>query len=354
MRIGVPKEIKTLEGRVALIPAAVGELGSRGHEVFIEHSAGEASGYEDSEYERLGAQIMADARALYEAAELVIKVKEPLPEEYPLLREDHILFCYLHLAALPELAAELAAKGLTAIAWETVEESGKLPLLQPMSEVAGKLAVQLASNLLYRPNHGRGVMLGGMPSTERGNVVVLGAGTVGTNAALVASQLGAQVTVFEVNRERMEAMHRLGPNVTVLPSFTALLEQRIALADVVVGGLLIPGGRTPVIVSEDMVRSMRPGSVIVDVAVDQGGCVETIHPTLWDDPTYLAHDIIHFGVTNMPGAVPRTSAQALSTSLIPYVLRLAAPGGIDDPAIQKGINVRGGDIVHAAVREALA
>jgi alanine dehydrogenase len=353
MRIGVPKEIKTLEGRVALVPAAAGELVIHGHEVFVEHLAGEASGYADAEYERQGVQIANGAKALYETAELIIKVKEPLPTEYPLLREDHILFCYLHLAALPELAEVLIAKGLTAIAWETVEENGRLPLLQPMSAVAGKLAVQIGTNLLYRPNQGRGLLLGGLPTTERGHVVVLGAGTVGSNAAQVAAALGAQVTVFGKNQERMEAAHRLGANVTSLPSFASLLEEYVADADLVVGGVLVPGARAPILVSEDMVRSMRPGSVIVDVAVDQGGCVETIRPTLWDDPTYRVHEVTHFGVTNMPGAVPRTSAQALSTSLIPYVLRLIGPGGIDDPAIAKGINIRHREIVHPAVREAL-
>ncbi len=354
MRIGIPKEIKTLEGRVALVPDAAGEVIRHGHEVFVQHTAGEASGYPDAEYERLGVQIADDAQALYEAAELVIKVKEPLPDEYSLLREDHVLFCYLHLAALPDLADVLIRKGLTAIAWETVEEDGLLPLLQPMSAVAGRLAVQVGSNLLYRPHQGRGVMLGGMPTTERGNVVVLGAGTVGSNAAQVAAALGAQVTVFGINRERLNAVHNLGPNVTSLPSFASLLQQHVVNADLLVGGVLVPGARAPILVSEDMVRSMRPGSVIVDVAVDQGGCVETTRPTQWDAPTYRVHDVNHFAVTNMPGAVPRTSAQALSTSLVPYVLRLARPGGMNDPAIQAGINVRNGDIVHPAVRDALA
>ncbi len=354
MRIGVPKEIKTLEGRVALIPAAAGELVRHGHEVYVEQGAGQPSGYADEDYTRVGVTLAADASSLYEKAQLVVKVKEPLPPEYPHLREDHLLFCYLHLAALPDLATELCNIGLTAIAWETVEENGSLPLLQPMSEVAGKLAVQLASNLLFRPNGGQGLMLGGMPTTERGQVVVLGAGTVGTAAASVAAALGAQVTVFGVRRERLDAMYRLGPNVTALPSFAHLLERHVVAADVVVGGVLVPGGRTPILVSEDMVREMKPGSVIVDVAVDQGGCVETIRPTLWDDPTYTQHDVVHFGVTNMPGAVPRTSAQALSTSLVPYILRLAGPGGLDDPAIRSGINVRSGDIVHPAVRAALS
>lgn len=358
MRIGVPREIKTLEGRVALIPAAAGELVRRGHEVFVEQGAGVASGYADDEYEAVGVRLQPDAAALYAAAQLLVKVKEPLPAEYPLLRADHLLFCYLHLAAIPELAEALCRIGLTAVAWETVEEEGRphnrLPLLEPMSEVAGKLAVQLASNLLYRPNGGRGLMLGGMATTERGQVVVLGAGTVGAAATSVAAALGAQVTVFDVERSRLQAMHGLGPNVTALPSFARLVERHVVGADVLVGGVLVPGGRTPMLVSEALVARMKPGSVIVDVAVDQGGCVETIRPTLWDAPTYEVHGVVHFGVTNMPGAVPRTSAQALSTSLVPYLLRLAAPKGLEDPAIRSGINVRGGAVVHPAVREALS
>ena len=353
MRIGIPREIKTLEGRVAMIPAAAGEIVRQGHDLYLERSAGEASGYGDSDYERLGVRILADAEAVYEAAELLIKVKEPLPAEYPFLRRDHILFCFLHLAAIPELADVLLEKGLTAIAWETVEEKGRLPLLQPMSTVAGKLAVQLGANLLYRPNQGRGLMLGGMPTTERGRVVVLGAGTVGSSAAAVAAALGAEVVVFGKDLERMEAAHRLGANVTALPSFASLLEEHIPRADLVVGAVLVPGGRAPILVDEDMVRAMRPGSVIVDVAVDQGGCVETTRPTLWDAPTYLCHEVVHFAVTNMPGAVPRTASQALSTSLTPFVLRLAKEGGIDDPALARGINIRSGRIVHPAVLQAL-
>lgn len=353
MRIGVPREIKTLEGRVALIPAAAGVLVDHGHRVLVEHDAGAASGYPDDDYRSLGVEVVDGAEALYGTAELIVKVKEPLPPEFPLLRPDHVLFCYLHLAALPDLARFLCERGATAVAWETVVDDGRLPLLQPMSEVAGKLAVQLASNLLYRPNRGRGLMLGGMATSERGRVVVLGAGTVGGNAARLAAALGADVTVFARRPQQLQTMHRLGPNVTALPSFPALLSAHLREADVVVGGILVPGGRAPVLVSEEMVRAMRPGSVIVDVSVDQGGCVATTHPTLWDEPTYVMHDVVHFAVTNMPGAVPRTSSQALSTALIPYLLRLAAPGGLDDPVLASGVNVRDGDIVHAGVRNAL-
>jgi alanine dehydrogenase len=354
VHIGIPKEIKVLEGRVALIPPAAGELVRHGHEVHVQAGAGDASGYPDSEYQALGVQIEVDAAALYAAAQLIVKVKEPIPAEYPLLRRDHVLFGYLHLAAVPELAARLTDIGLTAIGWETVaEDDGTLPLLVPMSDVAGRLAVHLGAQYLQRPNGGKGLMLGGLPATERGHVVVLGAGSVGGNAVRVAAAMGARVTVFARHRPSLERMHALGPNITALPSYPALLEQHVADADLLVGGVLVAGARAPVLVPESLVKRMRPGSVIVDVAVDQGGCVETIRPTTWEDPVYLQHGVVHFGVTNMPGAVPRTSAQALSTSVLPFVLRLAAEGGLEDAPLARGINVRGGEIVHPAVRAAL-
>ena len=330
MRIGIPTEIKTLEGRVAMIPAAAGELVAHGHEVFVQQGAGSLSGYADADYAAIGATLVAGAKALYEAAELVIKVKEPVEPEFELLRSDHTLFCYLHLAALPELTAVLQGKGLTAVAWETVAEGGRLPLLAPMSDVAGRLAVQVASQLLQHLHGGSGVLLGGLPAADRAHVVILGSGSVGANAAVVASALGARVTVFSRRRESLERMHAMAPNVTALPSFAALLEQHVPTADVLVGATLIPGGRTPILVSKTLVERMRPGSVIVDVSIDQGGCVETSRPTTWADPTYVLHDVVHFGVTNMPGAVPRTSSQALSTSVLPYALRLAAPDGLEE------------------------
>ena len=354
MHIGIPKEIKVLEGRVALIPPAAGELVRHGHEVHVQAGAGVASGYSDTEYLALGVHIEADAAALYGAAQLIVKVKEPIDAEYPLLRPDHVLFGYLHLAAVPELAAHLKNVGLTAIGWETVaEDDGALPLLAPMSDVAGRLAVHVGAQYLQRPNGGQGLLLGGLPAAERGHVVVLGAGSVGGNSVRVAAALGARVTVFARQRSSLERMHEIGPNVTALPSYPALLERHVEAADLLVGGVLVAGARAPVLVSESLVKRMRPGSVIVDVAVDQGGCVETIRPTTWEDPTYLQHGVVHFGVTNMPGAVPRTSAQALSTSVLPYVLRLAAEGGLEDAPLARGINVRGGEFVHPAVRAAL-
>lgn len=353
MRIGIPKEIKVREGRVALVPSAAAELVRHGHEVLVETGAGLGSGYADSEYERIGVRLVRDAATLYAGAELIVKVKEPQPSEYSLLREEHLLFSYLHLAAAPELAAELRQKGLTAVAFETVEEHGRLPLLAPMSDIAGRLSIQIGMNLLHAHHGGRGILLGGLPTAERGHVVILGAGVAGGNAAAVAAAVGAQVTVFAPHRESLERMHALGPNVTALPSYQPLIEQAVATADLLIGAVLIPGAKAPKIVTRTMVKRMRPGSVIIDISVDQGGCIETTRPTTYEQPTFIEEGVVHFGVTNMPGAVPRTSSQALSTSLAAYVLRLAEPDGLKDPALASGINVQGGRIVHPAVSEAL-
>ncbi|KPK12485.1 MAG: alanine dehydrogenase [Acidithiobacillales bacterium SG8_45] len=353
MRIGIPKEIKTLEGRVALIPPAAAELVRAGHELLVEAGAGEASGYPDALYTDAGVRIVPDAAALYGEATLVVKVKEPIEAEYGLLRADHIVFSYLHLAAVPELATVLCDKGLTAVAFETVEDRGQLPLLAPMSDIAGRLSVQIGATLLHRPNGGRGLLLGGMPAGERGHVVVLGAGSAGGNAVAVASELGARVTVFARSRSSLARMHAVGPNVTALPSFGPLVEAAVKDADLLVGAVLITGARAPKLVSEALVKAMKPGAAIVDIAVDQGGCIATTRPTTYAEPTYIEHGVVHFAVTNMPGAVPRTASQALSASLLPYVLKLAAEGGLSDPALQTGINVQAGKIVHPAVKQAL-
>lgn len=353
MRIGIPKEIKTLEGRVALIPPAAAELVRAGHEVLVEAGAGEASGYPDTLYTDAGVRIVPDAAALYGEATLIVKVKEPIEAEYGLLRGDHIVFSFLHLAAVPELAAVLCDKGLTAVAFETVEDRGQLPLLAPMSDIAGRLSVQIGATLLHRPNGGRGLLLGGMPASERGHVVVLGAGSAGGNAVAVASELGARVTVFARSRSSLARMHAVGPNVTALPSFGPLVEAAVKDADLLVGAVLITGARAPKLVSEALVKAMKPGAAIVDIAVDQGGCIATTRPTTYAEPTYIEHGVVHFAVTNMPGAVPRTASQALSASLLPYVLKLAAEGGLSDPALQTGINVQAGKIVHPAVKQAL-
>ena len=354
MRIGIPKEVKVREGRVALIPPAVGELVQQGHEIFIQSGAGVASGYPDEDYHRVGAQIAPDAAALYGSAKMLLKVKEPIAAEYELLRQDHILFSYLHLAASPKLAQALKEKGLTAVAFETVEANGKLPLLAPMSDIAGRLSVHIGTTLLHGYEGGRGIMLGGMPSTERGHVVILGAGTAGGNATIVAAALGAQVTVLAPRREELERMHALGPNVTALTSYAPLIAEAVYSADLLIGAVLIPGAKTPKLVTAEMVHKMKPGSVIIDISVDQGGCVETTRPTDYEHPTYTVNGVIHFGVTNMPGAVPRTASQALSTVLTPYVRRLAAESGLNDPAIAKGVNVADGKIVHPVVAAALS
>ena len=350
MRIGIPREIKIHEGRVALTPPAAGELANHGHEVWLQSGAGVASGYADADYAALGVKILPEAAAVYERAELVLKVKEPIASEYRLLRGDHILFSYLHLAAMPELMNVLRERGLTAVAFETVEEQGQLPLLAPMSDIAGRLSVQIGATLLHGYRGGRGILLGGLPATEHGHVVVLGAGVAGGNAAAVAAALGANVTVLARSRDSLERMQRIGPNVTALPSYAETVEQAVLAADLLVGAVLIPGAKTPRLVSRHLVSRMQPGSVIVDISVDQGGCIETTRPTDYDNPTYMVDGIVHFAVTNMPGAVPRTASQALSTALLPYVLKLAARDGLHDPAIAAGINVRDGRVVHPALR----
>jgi len=353
MRIGIPKEIKPLEGRVALVPEAAGELVYAGNEVYVQAGAGEKSGYPDSAYSAQGAQILPDAAALYGRTQLIVKVKEPIAPEYDLLRPEHVLFSYLHLAAVPELARVLQQKGLTAVAFETVEVKGRLPLLAPMSEIAGRLAVQIGAHLLHVPLGGRGILLGGLPGTEHGRVVVLGAGEAGGAAVAAAATLGAEVTVFARSRDSLARMCQLGQNVTALHSYHGAIAAAVQQADLLIGAVLIPGARAPQLVTRTMVRSMRPGSVIVDISVDQGGCIETIRPTDYKSPTYVEEGVIHFGVTNMPGAVPRTAAQALSGAIAPYVARLAQPDWEQDVALRAGINVQGGKILHPAVAASL-
>ncbi len=352
MKIGVPREVKPLEGRVALIPSAVAELSQAGHQVIVEQGAGASAGYADNDYQRAGARLLADADAVYGEARLIVKVKEPVPVEYPRLRSEHVLFSYLHLAANPDLARVLCATGLTAVAFETVEVSGKLPLLAPMSDIAGRLAAQIGAHLLQSPSGGRGVLLGGLPGTERGRVVVLGAGEAGGNAARVAAALGGEVTVFERVRERQQAMYLAGPNVTAMNPYDDLVRAAVEQADLVIGAVLITGARAPCLVSAATVARMRPGSVIVDIAVDQGGCIETTRPTDYTNPTYTVDGVLHFAVTNMPGAVPRTASQALSAALLPYVLKLAEQ--VEDAGLRAGINVSGGRIVHPVVAAALS
>jgi alanine dehydrogenase len=353
MRIGIPTEVKIREGRVALVPPAAAELVRAGHEVYVQSGAGLPTGYTDEDYLGVGVKIAADAADLYGQAQLVVKVKEPIESEFGLLREDHLLFCFLHLAAEVELARVLCEKRVKTVAFETVYERDRLPILAPMSEIAGRLATQIGTTLLYRHNGGRGVMLGGLPSAERGHVVILGAGNVGLSAASVAVALGARVTVLCPGRERQIAAHGLGANVTALPAYAEIVTQAVLDADLFVGAVLVPGARAPKAVSREIVKRMRPGSVIVDVSVDQGGCVETTHPTTYDDPTYVVDGVVHFAVTNMPGAVPRTSSQALSSALLPYAIRLAEDPNLNDPILRGAANTVDGKIVHPAVRDAV-
>lgn len=351
MRIGVPKETKLHEGRVALVPEAAGDLVKHGHEVWLEAGAGAKSGYADADYAALGVAIAPDAAALYEKGELIVKVKEPVAGDLEHLRRDHLLFCYLHLAADPALARRLLDIGLTAVAFETVElPSGDLPLLAPMSMIAGRIAVQVGTHLLHQPEGGKGKLLGGLPSTERGRVVVFGAGKAGGTAAALAAAGGANVTVFEMRQDRMDDMVNLGHNVTALYPYHDAVAREVAAADLVVGAVLVTGARAPRVLDRDMLRAMEPGSVLVDIAIDQGGCFESSRPTTWDDPTYVEEGVTHFCVTNMPGAVPRTSSQAICAAILPWINRLAAGGHWQaDPALARGVNIAGGTLVHPAL-----
>jgi alanine dehydrogenase len=354
LNIGIPREIKPLEGRVALSAEACAVLVEAGHSVTVEQGAGLLSGYSDEQYRAAGAVIAEDAASTYGACELVVKVKEPVAADLALLRGEQRLFCFLHLAPNPELTRQLQDIGLTAIGFETVEsDSGELPLLAPMSDIAGRLATQIGSNLLHMPHGGKGLLLGGLPGVPRGHVTIIGAGTAGGNAAAMAAAIGAQVTAFDTRRERLIAMRQLGNNVTALYPYPDRLREAVAGADLLIGAALVTGKRTPHIVSRDMVATMQAGSVVIDISVDQGGCIETTRPTSYADPTYIEEDVVHFCVTNMPGAVPRSATQALSSTLLPFVLQLAAPDWQQHAPLQRGINVQDGKVVHPALQAAL-
>lgn len=357
MIIGTPKEIKDNERRVALTPHAVAALVQAGHTVLIEAGAGVGSGFTDSDYLDAGARVLADPAAVW-AAELVVKVKEPLPEEFGYLREGQVLFTFLHLAAEPRLTRELAKRRVIAIAYETVEgKGGELPILVPMSEVAGRMAPQVAAQALTHMGGGKGKLLGGVPGVPPAQVMVLGAGTVGSNAARVALGMGAEVIVFNRGLDRLRALDLALPGrmLTMAVNASAIAEG-VRTADVVIGAALVPGARAPRLVTEEMVKSMAPGSVIVDVAVDQGGCVETTRPTSHSSPTYVLHGVVHYAVPNMPGAVPRTSTMALCNATLPYILELANRGldaALDsDSGLAKGVNTFRGAITSQPVAEA--
>lgn len=357
MIIGIPKEIKDNEYRVALPPHAVRELVRHGHRVLVEKRAGAGSSFTDDEYRKAGATVLDAVADVWGDAEMVLKVKEPQPSEYPCLRDELILFTYLHLAASEELTRALMASGVTGLAYETVEDrQGRLPLLQPMSEVAGRMATQIVAHYLEKPSGGRGILMGGVPGVRPANVVILGAGTVGTHAAEVALGMGAQVTLLDVNMDRLRYLDEvLHGRLTTLSSNATNVAEVVTTADAVIGAVLITGARAPLLVTRDMLSTMPDGSVIADVAVDQGGCVETTHPTTHSDPTYIVDGVLHYGVANMPGAVPRTSSFGLANATLPYVLRVADMGLHDalrsDPGLAKGLNIYKGSVTHPAVAD---
>ncbi len=358
MIIGIPREIKEGEKRVALTPAGVRTLTRQGHSVLVERSAGQGSGFKDEEYVQEGA-VLAEREDLFRQAELIVKVKEPLEEEWPLLTERHILFTYLHLASSEALALGLLNRGFTGVAYETVQSprDGRLPLLTPMSEVAGRMAVQVAMRFLETDFGGKGILLGGVPGVPPAEVVILGGGIVGFNAAKAASGLGAHVTILDVDHDRLKYLDEvLQGRITTIFSNPYTIARTVAYADVLIGGVLLAGAKAPVLVTGEMVSTMRPGAVIIDVSVDQGGCVETIRPTSHGDPAYTLHDVIHYGVPNMPGAVPRTSTYALTNATLPYISRIAEKGikgaAQDDPGLARGINFARGVLTYPAVAEA--
>jgi alanine dehydrogenase len=360
MIVGVPKEIKNNENRVAITPAGIDALIHAGHQVIIETNAGVGSGFTDEEYASHGAEILGTAEEVWSKAEMIMKVKEPLPSEYDYFRENLILFTYLHLAPELELTKALVEKKVTAIAYETIQlDNGALPLLTPMSEVAGRMSVQIGAQFLEKPHGGKGVLLGGVPGVPAGNVVIVGGGVVGTNAAKMALGLGANVTLLDVNPDRLRQLDDIfGGRLNTVMSNAYNIREAVRKTDLLVGAVLIPGRRAPRLVTEDMVQEMEAGSVIVDVAIDQGGSIETIdRVTTHSDPTYEKYGVVHYSVANMPGAVPRTSTIALTNVTIPYAVQLASKGA--EQAIQssrplaKGVNVLNGHITYEAVAESL-
>ena len=359
MRIGVPKETKVHEYRVGLIPGNVRELVAHGHEVMVETGAGTAIGMTDAHYEAAGARISPSAADVFEHAEMVVKVKEPLAPERAMLRKGQVLFTYLHLAPDPQQTAELLESGSTCIAYETVTSpSGGLPLLAPMSEVAGRLSVQAGAYYLEKTHYGLGLLLGGVPGVDPGKVVVLGGGVVGTHAIHIALGMGADVWVLDRDVDQLRRLwQQFGRPLNTVFSTRDAVDRHCIEADLVIGSVLVPGAAAPKLVSAELVARMKPGSVVIDVAIDQGGCFETSRPTTHDDPVYIVDDVVHYCVTNMPGGVPRTSAQALNNATLPFVLAIADKGWreamAEDPHLMNGLNVHAGRITHPAVAESL-
>jgi alanine dehydrogenase len=359
LAVGVPTEIKEDEARIAITPDGVRELNANGIDVLVQSGAGAGSSLDDESFRRAGAEIVAEAPELWERAELICKVKEPQPSEFGYLRKEQAIFTYLHLAAYPAVADALVEHGVTGIAYETVQlPSGDLPLLAPMSEVAGRMSVQVGAHFLERPHGGRGVLMGGAPGVRPARVVVLGAGNVGWNAAWMAAGLEAEVDLLDKNIDRLRHVDQIQMGrITTLASNRGQVERVIGDADLVIGAVLVAGSRAPIVVTEDMVRSMKPGAVVVDIAIDQGGCVETSHETTHSEPTFERHGVVHYAVGNMPGAVPHTSTYALTNVTLPYVVELARLGVAEavreDGPLALGVNTAMGHVVNPAVAEAL-
>jgi len=358
MIVGILKEIKESEYRVSLLPVGAELLTKDGHTVLVEKEAGLGSGINDDQYAQSGAKIVDQASEVFEVADLIVKVKEPLPEEFPLLREEQVILTYFHFAANLELTQEMMNRKVVCIAYETIQtDDGELPLLTPMSEIAGKMSVQEGAKYLEKPMMGRGILLGGVPGVVPAEVVIIGGGTVGANAAKVAAGLGAKVTIMDINLQRLRYLDDImPPNVITLMSDLHNIRDKVCDADLLIGAVLIPGGRTPNLITEEMVKTMKEGAVIVDVAIDQGGCMETSRPTTHQKPTFIKHGVVHYCVTNMPGAVGRTSTYALTNATLPYVLKLANKGRRqamkEDSSLAKGLNIANGRICFKAIAEA--
>ena len=358
MIIGVPKEIKNNENRVALTPAGTQELVKRGHTVYVQKTAGVGSGFSDDEYAGAGAKLVQDAAEVYQLAEMIIKVKEPIEGEYSLIKAGQLVFTYFHFASHEPLAKAMIKSGAICLAYETVERAdGSLPLLIPMSEVAGRMAIQEGAKYLEKPLKGRGILLGGVPGVKPAKVLILGAGIVGTHAAKIAAGMGADVTIVDINLQRLRYLDDVMPkNVHTMVSNEYSIREMIKDHDLIVGAVLIPGAKAPRLITRDMLKLMRPGTVLVDVAVDQGGCIETCTPTTHENPTFIIDDVVHYCVANMPGAVPYTSTLALTNATLPYAVRLANYGWkkacLDNPDLKLGLNIIEGKVVYKAVADA--
>lgn len=357
MIIGVPKEIKNNESRVGMTPSGVAELVKRGHTVYVQHTAGENSGFPDEAYIQVGAQILPTMADTYAAAEMIVKVKEPIEPEYKLIKANQVVFTYFHFAADRVLTEAMIESHAVCIAYETVEKADRsLPLLIPMSEVAGRMAVQEGARFLEKPQGGKGVLLGGVPGVKPAKVLILGGGVVGSNAAQMAAGMGADVTIADINLARLRYLSETLPkNVKTLYASEVRLKKELPDVDMVIGSVLIPGDKAPHLISRDMLKMMQPGTVLVDVAIDQGGCFETSHPTTHSEPTYVVDGIVHYAVANIPGAVPNTSTLALTNATLPYVIALAGKGWKqacnDDPALALGLNIVDGKVVYKAIAD---